>query len=71
MGFGNISGFFLNNGYLSNGKYLTSNSTYFLYNNDTYRTVVAPTDATTVYSKYNSYEGNATKLVICQCQNTT
>lgn len=70
MGFGNISGFFLNNGYLSNGKYLTSNSTYFLYNNDTYRTVVAPTDATTVYSKYNSYEGNAAKLVICQCQNT-
>lgn len=69
MGFSNISGFFIHNGYLSKGKYLTSNSTYFLYNNDTYRSIASPTDATTIYSKYNSYE-DKTKLMICQCQNT-
>lgn len=66
----NISGFFFRSGYISKGKQMQSSKTYFLYRSNILTSVLAPTDATTVYSKYNSYDKNKGIIVICQCQNS-
>lgn len=68
-GYKKITGFFYRHGYLSNGEVLKKENLYFLYNSKTLRSASIATDATTVYSKYNSYD-NKGIINICQCTAT-